>query len=499
MAYSADNMGCLLRDHSKPLFKEDNENANGVLMDRSKIFDEVKNFAKSGRFKKEFEDAKDEFDLDIGDILKNSAPKDVYNIMLDEWYTFERPEEDTGETFPELYAEENSSRLTEEEKERIVRLTENKFGFFKVLEKRSDGVKVKDLSSGDEYFVEEHEALKNIEVGDVLLSRIFPWDEKWLFSGAILSIPEEAISAIEETQNVGLEKRLAMRATEELRKEIEEKNPKSQDELSKIIAEFEERWNRTPQPELLGLSPDNLEGALLKIDGLSPKEAAKEALENNNILRALYVIINTGTDRNVGLAAMTLRGVAELAPTAVDLDLLINSIREGLNSEKERWICAVSTELGRTVGTVIREDNKDYLYGLLHSQNNALKMVGLDALLYLAKTNPRLIDASLALEFLNSKEETIRGKVALFFSTLAETNPEQVSKDVLLRLASDNSDTVRDICAKAIFNLYKSRSEIANSIIDTLAAGNKLERSVGEKARDLIEDWEAEKEREKFR
>jgi len=37
-------MGCLLRDHSKPLFKEDNENANGVLMDRSKIFDEVKNF-----------------------------------------------------------------------------------------------------------------------------------------------------------------------------------------------------------------------------------------------------------------------------------------------------------------------------------------------------------------------------------------------------------------------------------------------------------------------
>ncbi|MEM2900520.1 MAG: hypothetical protein QXT63_06975 [Thermoplasmata archaeon] len=468
-------------------------------MDRSKIFDDVKNFAKSGRFKKEFEDAKDEFDLDIGDILKSSAPKDIYDIMLDEWYTFERPEEKSGETFPELYAQEFSSKLSDKDKERVLRLSENKFGFFKVLEKKNDGVKVKDISTGEEYFVEEHEALKNINVGDVLLSRIFPWDDKWLFSGAILSIPEEAIAAIEETQNVGLEKKLAIRAAEELRKEIEQKNPKTQEELSKIIADFEERWNRTPQPELLGLSPDNLEGALLKIDGLSPKEAAKEALKNNNILRALYVIINTGTDRNVGLAATTLRGVAELDPTAVDLDLLINSIREGLNSEKEKWISAVSSELGRAVATVIREDNKDYLVGLLHSKNIALKMVGLDALIYLAKTKPKIIDSSLALEFINSKDETIRGKVAMFFSTLAETNPEQVSKEVLIRLASDKSETIRDICAKAIFNLSKSNAEIANNIIDDLASGNELERSVGEKARDLIEAWEAEKLREKFR
>jgi hypothetical protein len=179
--------------------------------------------------------------------------------------------------------------------------------------------------------------------------------------------------------------------------------------------------------------------------------------------------------------------------------LLINSIREELNSEKEKWICAVSSELGRAVGTVIREDNKDYLIGLLHSKNIALKMVGLDALLYLAKTKPKIIDSSLAFEFLNSREETIRGKAAMVFSTLAETNPEQVSKEVLIRLASDKSETVRDICAKAIFNLAKSDAENANNIIDSLAAGNELESSVGEKARDLIEAWEAEKEREKFK
>ncbi len=468
-------------------------------MDRGEIFDDLKSFAKSGRFKKELDDARHEFDLDIGDILKESTTKDVYNIMFDEWYTFERPEENTGERFPELYAQEFSSRLSKEDKERIVHLSENIFGFFKVLEKDDNGVRVKDMSTGEEYFVEEREALNGMNVGDVLLSRIFPWDDHWLFSGAILSLPEEAIASIEESQNVGIEKKLAMRATEALRKEIEAKNPQSKEELSKIIEDFEMRWNSTPQPDLLGLSPDNLEGALLKVDGLTPKEAAKEALRNHDILRAMYVVIKTGTDRNIGLAATTMRAVAELDPTAVDLDMLLNALRDGLNAEKGKWVYAASTELGRVIGEALREDDKDSVAGLVHSDNAALKMVGLETLLQLARGNPNLLDPELAIEFINSDDPILRGKGAMVFAILADTKPEMVSEDVLVRIASDDSDTVRDICSNAISELAKKHPDRANNIIDALMRGNVNERSVGSKARDLIEAREAEEEKKRLK
>jgi hypothetical protein len=117
------------------------------------------------------------------------------NRMLDA-YVYEYRQGGGGQTTIERFIEAEGTKLFPEEIRAYRELAASVHALFEVRKIKDGTVVVRDVFSGQDYDVTERRTTAGLDKGDLLESRLLPFDGNLFFSGAFLYHPREARKAI---------------------------------------------------------------------------------------------------------------------------------------------------------------------------------------------------------------------------------------------------------------------------------------------------------------
>ncbi len=146
---------------------------------KSKIDD----FSNLERFK---QDIKDCVSLFLSDI---EIPDEFIQMRVHDWFIFNYTLS-TGKTILQTFIEETANQLSDDEREILEEWKETIYGVFQVTKiNENEGVNLKDIFTGKEYFVEDLRAAKPETENIILITRIMRVFDTSYFSDSVMFFP----------------------------------------------------------------------------------------------------------------------------------------------------------------------------------------------------------------------------------------------------------------------------------------------------------------------
>lgn len=149
-------------------------------------------FATGEAFKDEVLAAKGEYFAATGEVFDDDRSFEPRMASFLEYYLFDRKLPGRAVTPAELFLSERGGALGPAERAAFEGFTRTVHGLFEVKKLLKDGVRVRDLFTGEDHDVYERRSVAGMAKGDILEARLVPWDGRVLFAPAFCYHPKDA-------------------------------------------------------------------------------------------------------------------------------------------------------------------------------------------------------------------------------------------------------------------------------------------------------------------